>query len=723
MEDRLSMFRPWLRGLPLIVAAMALGIMAARKYLSYVTPMYESTVKLRLADAKEGVPDANLYKDLDVFVTSNKIGVEMEVMKSQVLLDKVFDQLDFDLEMCRVGDIRSVELYGNSPITLHYSAVNDKARDRNFELIMHDTSLFTLKMPDGTTEFQGRTGTVLHTPMLDLLVTANDSVLLKNPGIKVADRYKFRVFSRKKLYSSVLKNLDIVAVDKDVAVLRLSYKSPNPAKAAALINKLAEVYIQDYIETKYKAAHVTVNFLDDQIDGVVTKLAGAENQIQAYRDQNSITNIRQETETDLRKISQLKIQQTNMRMNFEAIQELERYVRSGQDRFLELAPNFEAFTDLLSTEMVKKIKTLQSEKKDLQLTYTDEDDRVKVIDAKIADLTRYLTESITNTRKNLEIKTRNLDNDIEAAEQVFIGVPGKEKMLNILDREFQIYQQSYNFLNEKKIEAEIAQAAKMAFHRIITPAYIADEPVSPNKTVITIVAAMLAMFGAIFLIFMVHLLKAKVNDLKSIETVSALPVVMLTPKLRTDAAREQHFLKEAIQLELKGMVGPGKVLCISGYRGEEGAVYNALHLCKAFVQQGRKVLLVDAENQLKADSTELNGFDYTTLVDPVFLRSTMESMREWVEQRRAQYDQVVILNEALTNPRIALLLMSVADANLMVLDARLTPRRRITEASLLNEEFALPRMGFVVNRHAYYPGVLEEWAQFIRKIVKKQVKK
>lgn len=723
MEDRLSMFRPWLRGLPLIVVAMTLGVMAARKYLSYVTPMYESTVKLRLADAKEGVPDANLYKDLDVFVTSNKIGVEMEVMKSQVLLNKVLDQLDFDLEMHRVGDIRSVELYGNSPINLHYSAVNEKALDRDFELIMHDTSLFTLKMPGSATTFQGRAGTVLHTPLLDLLVTANDSVMHNNPGIKVADRYKFQIFSRKKLYSSVLKNLDIVAVDKDVAVLRLSYKSPNPVKAAALINKLAEVYIQDYIETKYKAAHVTVNFLDDQIDGVVTKLAGAENQIQAYRDRNGITNIRQETETDLRKISQLKIQQTNMRMNLEAIQELERYVHSGQDRFLELAPNFEAFTDLLSTEMVKKIKTLQSEKKDLQLIYTNEDDRVKVIDAKIADLTRYLTESITNTRKNLEIKTRNLDSDIEAAEQVFIGVPEKEKMLNILDREFQIYQQSYNFLNEKKIEAEIAQAAKMAFHRIITPAYVADEPVSPNRTVITIVAALLAMFGAIFLIFIVHLLKAKVNDLKNIETMSAVPVVMLTPKLRTDTAREQHFLKEAIQLELKGMLGTGHVLCINGYRAEEGAAYNALHLCRAFVQQGRKVLLVDAEKQIPPSLATYNGLDYITLEDPLFLRSTMESMRGWIAQHRAQYDQVVVLNEALKNPRIALLLMSVADANLMVLDARLTPRRRITEASLLNEEFGLPQMGFVVNRHAYYPGVLEEWVQYTRKMIKKYFKK
>ena len=99
------------------------------------------------------------------------------------------------------------------------------------------------------------------------------------------------------------------------------------------------------------------------------KLSNSENSIQGYRDEKNIINISQETETDLRKISQLKIQQTNVKMNLEAIHELDEYIKNGKENFLDLAPNFEAFTDLLSTEMVKKIKQLQGEKKDLLLTY------------------------------------------------------------------------------------------------------------------------------------------------------------------------------------------------------------------------------------------------------------------------------------------------------------------------------------------------------------------
>lgn len=70
MTDTLNFLRPYLRGWPIIIGAMLLAFLVASKYLNYVTPMYESTAKLRLADMNEGVPNSNLFKDLDVFATT-----------------------------------------------------------------------------------------------------------------------------------------------------------------------------------------------------------------------------------------------------------------------------------------------------------------------------------------------------------------------------------------------------------------------------------------------------------------------------------------------------------------------------------------------------------------------------------------------------------------------------------------------------------------------------
>jgi len=724
MEENFRILKPYFRGLPLIIGAMVVAYMIADKYLSYVTPMYESTTKLRLADIGEGVPNSNLFKDLDVFVSSNKIASEIEVLKSQVLLEKVLNELNFDLEIYRVGKIRSVELYDQSPLLIHVVALDEDYHDKLFDVQVSGREQYVINTP-GQEVIHGKMGDTLRIQATTLVIQLNESLLTQSPHLQIADHYQFRVLSRQKLLGKIQQNLDIMEVDKDVAVIRINYKSPNPQKASILANKLAEAYIQDYIETKYKAAHVTVSFLEDQIKAVHEKLSEAENKIQTFRDQKGITNIFQETETDLRKISQLKIQQTNLKMSLEAIQELETYVKAEENNFLNLAPNFEAFTDLLSTEIVKKIKELQAEKKDLLLIYTPQDDRVKVVDRKIEDLTSYLIESITNTRKNLEVKYKKLSDDIEKAEQAFITVPEKEKMLTILNREFQIYQQSYNFLNEKKIEAEIAQAAKIAFHRIITPAKISKEPVSPNYTIIRIVSALLGMFSAIAFIFIVHMLKAKVNDKETIESSSLIPIAALTPRLANAQAIEQHFQKKAAQLEIKGLIADESKICLSYFSVESGGIFNALHLAQALARQERSTLMIDVANSLNYTYSNIgevikveDNLHVASLDNPAYTRFSQDKLRYTLEQMSAPYALTIILNDKLGS-QMSLLMMALSTVNLVVLDSRITPAKRIMEVDLMKEEYNFPNMHFILNRFGYNPSLLKETILCVYKMEKR----
>lgn len=718
MEENFRVFKPYLRGLPIILASMVLAFLAASKYLNYVTPVYESTTKLRLADTDDGVPGANLFKNLDVFASSNKIAVEIEVLKSQVLLEKVLNQLNFGIEIYRVGTLKSVELYDRSPIAVSILPLNEKACDRYYQIEVRDNNSFVLTEPGNPAVFSGKMGDTLQTTNANIVVALNTPLLAQQPNLNITDKYQFRMRSRKAQIAEIQKNLDVIPVDKDVAVIRISYKSPHPVKAAHFANKLAEVYIQDYIDTKYRSANMTVDFLNNQINHVSDKLTGAENNIQSYRETEGITNITQETETDLRKISQMKIQLTNLKMSLQAIAELDRYVQHGKDKFLDLAPNFEAFTDLLSTEMIKKIKALQAEKRDLLLVYTPEDERVKVVDQKLDDVTSYLTESIRNTRINLEIKYSNLDHDIQNAEKVFVSVPEKEKEMNILNRDFQIYQQSYNFLNEKKIEAEIARAAKMSLHRIITPAEIAEKPVAPNRAIIKIVAVMLGMFGSVFFIFLVHMLKARVNGKHTIETNSLIPIATATPKLPNQAAVTSHFLREAARLEVKGLLNDHSVVAVTGFNKMEGSAFTAHNLAKTLASQGRNILLLDVENTLELATgtpTQLEeNLHVANLVNPAFERYTKAKMAAMLDEFKANYDLVLLFNAQLESQK-TLLLMCLADVNLFVLDARLTPAKRIAEVDLLKSEYNLEHFYFVLNRLGYNPGVLGQARKSVRK--------
>ncbi len=716
MNENIRLLKPLFRGLPIVVLVVILSVLLAKKYLNYVTPMYESTAKLRLADVHEGVPGANLFKDLDVFASANKIATEIEVLKSDNLIGATLSQLPFGKEIYRKGEMRSSELFRDSPILIEGTFKTDKAYDKLYGLKVTSKTQFILMQPEVKTGISGTFGKPISIDGAKFFITLNENFIKTKKNVKIIDNYEFEFLSNENLMSKINKNLDIVSVDKDVPVIRINLKNAVPEKAALFVNKLAEMYIKDYIEGKYRAANTTVDFLKNEIGTANQRLTNSEENIQNYREKRNIINVTQETETNLRKISQLKIQQTNMKMNLDAIKDLNKYIASGKDKYLDLAPNFEAFTDLLSTEMVKTMKKLQSDKKDLLLTYTPEHEKVKIIDRKIKDLIDYQIESIKNTEKNLQVKYDDLSNDITESEKVFIGLPEKEKMLNILNREFNMYEKNYNFLNEKRIEAEIAKSAKIAFHKIISVGEIPKTPVSPIKGIIIVVSAFLGILGSILLIYIVHFAKAKVNDVYTIEKNSTIPIAFSTPFITKNESVLDNFLKEAIQMELKEMIRSQSIITISSYDKSKDHLFHSTNLIKALIAQGRKVLIVDATGHMEG---EFSTNDYLNYSENKFLSYTKTIFLEEIKSKLKNYDLCVIHNQSLKEDKLGLLFMSLASQNLMVLDSRKTAEKSIITIELLKDEYQLPNVWFVLNKAGYNPSIFLEirkiWIKYIRK--------
>lgn len=716
MNENIRLFKPFLRGLPIIIAVMIISVLAAKKYLNYVTPLYESTSMLKLADVQEGLPSANLFKDLDVFATANKIATEIEVLKSSNLIQKTLDEIPFNKEIYRKGNMLTVELFGNSPILIAGAFQSDKALDKRYSVNVISNKDFQFFYPNSNQSISGKFGIPLKIDGAILLITLNIPFIKSKKEIKIIDSYEFEFLSNQKLMEKINKNLDIVPVDKDVPVIRINMKSNVPEKAALFVNKLAEVYIKDYIENKYKAANTTVDFLQKEINSSNKKLTDSENNIQNYRDKKNIINLPQETETDLRKISQLKIEQTNIKMSLNAIKDLNKYIDAGKTNYLELAPNFEAFTDLLSTEMVKNIKKLQSDKKDLLLTYTPENEKVKIIDTKLKDIIDYQIESIKNTEKNLQIKYNNLTSDITESEKVFIGLPEKEKRLTILNRDFNLYETNYNFLNGKRIDAEIARSAKIAFHKIITPAEISKTPVSPIRGIIIVVAAIMGLFVSTVVIYIIHFAKAKVNDIYTIEKNSTIPVAIATPFIKGQSAIDDNFLKEAIQIELKGLINKKNIIAISSYDNEKDHLFHSRNLALAFKKQGRKIVIIDATGQLE---NEFEPTEYLDFSDPKYLSYTKATFQNELEEIMQECELCIIHNQSIKKDKLALLFMSLATTNLIVLDSRKSAEKNILKIELLKDEYKLPDVWFVLNKSGYNPSVLSEvkkiWLKYIKK--------
>lgn len=699
-KNSYSFLKTLYRGLPVIILSMLAGLFIAKKYLKYATPEYESTAKIKLADVHNGVSDAKLYKDFDVFASSNQIAAEVELLQSESLVKKAIVGLPLKVSIYRIGKLCKKELYIKSPFIVTADITDSAFYDNSVKIKIYKDSLFELKTDSGEV-VKGSFNHPVHLKGAQLLISRNNALFTAKNNIEINDNYEFTIHSENKLVRNIIADLDVMSVDKDVPVLRISYKCPVPQKSADVVNALSEEYITDYIQDRVKSADTTESFLKSQLKTYSSNLASSENNIESYRDKHNIVNIQQETETDLRKIADLKKELASVQMSLNAIDSLNYYISTNRDHFLELAPNYEEFTDLLSTELVKKIKELQRDKQDLLLKYTPENEKVKVIDDKLKDITDYLQESIKNSKTSLRIKYNNLQQSITDAGQVFVGLPGREKNMGILNRTFDLNDQTFRFLSEKRTEADIAKAATISFHRIISPGEVPEKPVSPNVTIITVLAGILGMFAGVLIVYGVHSVKGRVSGQDIIGRLSDTPIAASVPYLKTPVEKARFFKSWALQMELKGLLDKGAILAISSYNPLEGKKFIATNLEREMAMLDKKILLITADEQVKGD-----------LEKPANWKTYIESVKK-------DYDLIIIKNLAIQQNPASIMLMAMADFNLLVLDSRRTKKSCVEDADILKDELKLPNMQFVLNRAGYIPSLLTQARELFAKKIKK----
>ncbi len=373
---------------------------AALLYLRYTPPNYEVNASLI-------VKSINTAQALDIqnnlFQGKNSnldIEKDIQIMRSNVIIDRVIDSLPLEISYYRSGNILNEELYKNNPFTIYATVNNPDFYGRNIKFRFLSNAEYQLDYSEDGAAFKTyEFGKTYHTPAMDFSATLSGSKTNITYDVDNGDNYFFVIHNRNTLYNNIRDELLIAPSDPTIGI---SMRARKPQKAADIVNTVCDEFIQYDKEKKTESATLILDFIEAQVDSISNDLRNYEDQMTNFKLANgiSIGTLEQDVNTQLK---ELKDEQGDVNLEYSTLEFYRKYFLQYQDSSRMLTgivdPEYPALND-----NIKKLDDLQTLRKQTLLKLTPNNPELINQNQQILEVKHNLLESISNSQSKLRQK-------------------------------------------------------------------------------------------------------------------------------------------------------------------------------------------------------------------------------------------------------------------------------------------------------------------------------
>ena len=330
------------------------------------------------------------------------------------------------------------------------------------------------------------------------------------------------------LVKETQKKMEVKTREKE-GLFVIAFRHDNPKFARDFVNTLIRRYIEENMASKREDAYGANTFLTEQIGSFKQNLEKSEDKISTFRQgSNAMVNV---GESELfraindgqNRLDQLRLRMQQLqqaRIEAEGSQPLTPALRAAEKRLTDLRV---LYNDSYP-EVIKAKSEIESLKEQIQASKkgsagADDNQALKYIDAEIQRVRN--TEDMT--RKQIAGYQVQLNRIPEARQ-------GLEELERVKNQSKMVYEALMTRQSQSELSKQMEIQDKTSNFRVVDPAVIPIEPVSPNRVRIILIgigAGLAVGFG------LVLLLDSMDNSVKSISSIKALgvPVLGVIPKM------------------------------------------------------------------------------------------------------------------------------------------------------------------------------------------------
>ena len=236
---------------------------AAFFYLRYTKPTYRSSAKIQIIE-EDRVSDV-LGKNDQALKDNQILDKELELLKSDVLFNKVVSRLNLETSIYAEGEILTQDLYRSAPFEVIIYKLKDSSivnKRIDLKLIGKDIHLLIEEETIGKTKLNKH----LNNKYFDLYFRGINEKYV--PELLTESNVYFTINNKNTLAKELKSYLNIAIVDENAKTIEISYEYYNPRLCYDMVNGLLNEYLQWERDSKQDKVNKTIKFIDSQIDSL-----------------------------------------------------------------------------------------------------------------------------------------------------------------------------------------------------------------------------------------------------------------------------------------------------------------------------------------------------------------------------------------------------------------------------------------------------------------------
>ncbi|HEX6892992.1 MAG TPA: polysaccharide biosynthesis tyrosine autokinase [Chryseolinea sp.] len=598
--------RYWYIFLISLIACLILAFL----YLYWAVPQYRvvSTLLLKNEEADASPTSKSDLGEINLFSTKQKIDNEIEVLKSNSLMQRVFSELSLNPTYHVKGQFKTKEIYGSEvPIRLSITKLHPTAYTKQVVIRRKTSTTFELKEDNGDISTH-KYGEEISKPYGIFTVIAAQDNRTHEPII-------IRFHDSHKMANEYNDNLKVEAVNKKASVIRISIIESVPQRGKDIMNKLLEVYSKEALEDRNLIANTTIQFIDDRLKFLTSELSSVERDVEQYKRANELTDVTSNADQYLAQASEYSKQLEEIRVQIEVLESIETYINKQPGKF-ELVPSTLNIQDPTLVQLITRFNELQLERERMLRTTLPNNPLVQDINEQLATLQLNILENLHNIKNGLNITQKSLQASSGKFRSQIQKVPSIERDLLEINRQQGTKGNLYLYLLQKREESALALEITVSKTRMLDSAMVEDKPVSPKKSLVYLLALLVG-FGIPFSgIYIKDLLNDKVQSKRDVHRVTDTPILgeishnssnkslIVVEETGTSIAELFRLIRSNLHFATAGK--ENKVVLVTSSTSGEGKTFFCINLAASLTLIGKKVVLLELDLRMPSLSKQLD---------------------------------------------------------------------------------------------------------------------